>query len=191
MISFKFHFFYFACWNYYYTSWLFYFIHITSFAYQFYVCHYHMVTWMWTLFMIVFDLKLDRCLSYKRLSYLHDHAMASIINVLPFTMIYWLIAPIITKVLYLEHTWIHVSLKYNSFYFPCSIFIFTKPVRQVSSLHTTTLNVPFNIYAVHTLKNIKALRYFVVSLSPILSLRCLYRWTTKSHKQSCFNLYFC
>ena len=84
-----------------------------------------------------------------------------------------------------------MSLKYNSFYFPCSIFIFTKPVRQVSSLHTTTLNVPFNIYAVHTLKNIKALRYFVVSLSPILSLRCLYRWTTKSHKQSCFNLYFC
>jgi hypothetical protein len=98
-------------------------------------------------------------------------------------------------VLYLEHTWIHVSLKYNSFNFPCqlwhSIFIFTKPTCLVSSLYTTTLNVPFNIYAVHTLKNIKALRNFVASLSPVLTLCCLYRWTINSHKQSCFNLYFC
>jgi hypothetical protein len=79
--------------------------------------------------------------------------------------------------------------------FPCqllhSIFIFSKSICLVSSFHTTTLNVPFNIYAVHTLKNIQALRNFVAFLSPILSLCCLYRFTINSHKQSCINLYFC
>lgn len=82
-------------------------------------------------------------------------------------------------------------LNITPFNFPCSIFIFTMPICQVSSLYTTNLNVPFNIYVVHTLKNIKTLRNFVASLSPNLSLHCLYRWTINSQKQSCFNPYFC